>query len=250
MSLDRSNHLTQEGVPAIEAEHVSLRYDQDLVVDDVSFQLATGTLTALIGPNGAGKSTLFKGLLGLHPLTQGRVQFHGQPLDEVRRQIAYLPQKSEVNWDFPLTVFELALMGRYPHLGWFKRPHKRDRELALGALEKVEMQDFARRQIQELSGGQKQRAFLARALAQAADYYFLDEAFQGIDARSADILWSILASLRAQGKTILIVHHDLKTIDERFDHVVMIKRHLLAAGSPREVLSPENLERAYPGVRA
>ncbi|MDO5738135.1 MAG: metal ABC transporter ATP-binding protein [Eubacteriales bacterium] len=244
------NNLNLSGnVPAIEAKHVSMRYDLDLVVTDISFALPKGSLTALIGPNGAGKSTLFKGLLGLHPLVQGEVLFNGQRISEVRRQIAYLPQKSEVNWEFPLTVGDLALMGRYPHLGWLRRPGKKDRKMAKEALAMVEMESFAKRQISELSGGQKQRAFLARALAQKADFYFLDEAFQGIDIRSSEILWKILAELKASDKTIVMVHHDLTAIDERFDHAVLIKKELIAAGSPDEVLSDANLDVAYRGFR-
>ncbi len=230
---------------ALNVDNVSMLYHETPVVDKVSFAVEAGTMAALVGPNGAGKSTLLKGILGLHPLAAGEVTFQGKPLDAWRRRIAYMPQHSDVNWDFPLTVGGLALMGRYPHLSWIKRPGKKDKEIAHRALELVEMTDFKDRQIAQLSGGQKQRAFLARALAQEADYYFLDEAFAGIDQRSAELLWCILYRLKQQGKTILVVHHDLKTVKERFDQVILLHRELVAEGTPEEALRDKNLVAAY-----
>ncbi|MDO5733907.1 MAG: metal ABC transporter ATP-binding protein [Eubacteriales bacterium] len=249
MNARLSNNLSDKKA-AITVNNVTMRYQEAPVVQDLSFNVEPGTMVALVGPNGAGKSTLFKGMLGLHPLVSGEVLFNGEPLNNVRRQIAYLPQKSEVNWDFPLTVGELAVMGRYPRLSWFKRPRKQDKEIAAKALEMVEMTEFKHRQISELSGGQKQRAFLARALAQEADYYFLDEAFQGIDVRSSEILWEILEDLRAAGKAIVIVHHDLEAVDQRFDQAVLLHRKLIAAGDPATTLTKENLNTAYGGPQS
>lgn len=232
-------------LPAIHADDLSMAYREKPVLRDIDFDIPQGGMTAIIGPNGAGKSTLLKGLLELEPLISGHVLFYGEKLDEVRRKIAYVPQKSSVNWNFPTTVYDVIMMGRYPHLGLVRRPGKKDREPVEKALAGMELEELRDRQIEELSGGQKQRVFLARAMAQEAELYLLDEPLQGVDVKSEKLLVRKLKSLAAEGRTVVAVHHDLSTAEAYFDRVLLLNRRVLAFGSAHEVLTAENLRRAY-----
>ncbi|MCB1113389.1 MAG: metal ABC transporter ATP-binding protein [Chlamydiia bacterium] len=226
-------------------EQLTVNYDKTPVLWDISFEVPQGQLVAIIGPNGAGKSTLIKAVLGLVEPLSGKVTFDGQKLLDVQKKIAYIPQKETIDWDFPLTVEDLVLMGRYGRLGIFKRPRAADKEAALASLEKVGMLPFKDRQINQLSGGQKQRVFLARAIAQDADYYFLDEPFSGIDHTSEKVIMGLLKELVAKGKTIFVVHHDLPDIEAHFDWVIMLNLRLSASGPVKEVYNADNLELTY-----
>jgi manganese/zinc/iron transport system ATP- binding protein len=188
-----------------------------------------------------------KAALGLVPLAGGSVRLFGRPLAEVRRRIGYVPQRETVDWDFPVNVMDVVLMGTYGRLGWFRRPGAREREAARAALDRVGLADLADRQIGRLSGGQQQRVFLARALAQDADLYFLDEPLAGVDARSQEQIFRVLADLRRSGRLVIVVHHDLRTAADWFDGVALVDMRLVAAGPVGEVLTPENLRRTYAG---
>lgn len=232
-------------IPAVRVEDLTITYLDTPVVWDVDFAIKSGKLTAIVGPNGAGKTTLLKGILGLIRPLSGHVEIFGQPLDKVKKRIGYVPQKSAVHWDFPTTALDVVLMGRYPHLGWVKRPGKEDREIARRALDTLGMSEFADRQISELSGGQKQRVFLARAIAQEADLYFLDEPFQGVDVKTEKIIVKQLDRLSEQGKTIVAVHHDLHTAPRYFDEVILLNKRLIAQGPVDDVLRDDILKKAY-----
>lgn len=230
---------------AIEIQNIHVSYNGKKVVEDVSFSFDTGKLIGIVGPNGAGKSTLMKAILGLIPRDYGNVSFHGKPINQVRKEIAYLPQRSSIDWDFPILVRDAVLTGTYPNLGLFKRPRKKEKEFAAECLKKVGMEDFSNRQIGELSGGQQQRVFLARALAQKADLFFLDEPFVGIDVASEKVIIDILKNLRDEGKTIFVVHHDLSKVESYFDDLILLNKELFAAGSVKNVYQPENMNKCY-----
>lgn len=231
--------------PIVQVEDLSMAYDSHPVLLDIDLEIEANTRTAIVGPNGAGKSTLLKGMLGLQPLLTGYVRVMGKPYREVYRDIAYIPQKGNVLWEFPATVFDVALMGRYARLGWLRRPRRRDREKAHDALEQVGMDEFRDRQISELSGGQRQRVFLARALAQDAKLYFMDEPLQGVDMVTEKIIMDLMRRFQDEGKTIIAVHHDLNTVGDYFDHVIMINRRVLAAGPVDTVFTARNIRRTY-----
>ncbi len=207
--------------------------------------MPAGNIVGIIGPNGAGKSTFLKTCLGLLKPISGSVLFFGHPLAAMRQRVAYVPQRESVDWDFPITVHELVLMGRYGKLGLFRRPRKADLEAADSYLEMVGMEQFGSRQISQLSGGQQQRAFIARALMQEADIYFLDEPFSGIDIASETVLMEILRKLRSAGKTLFVVHHDLTTVEEYFDWLIVLNMRLVACGKVDEVFTSETLHGAY-----
>lgn len=231
---------------AIEVQQLSVHYDRAAILWDISFSASKGSLLGIIGPNGAGKSTLIKALVGLVRPASGRIHFGGRDLDaNLRRQIAYVPQRSAVDWDFPISVFDLALMGRYRQRGMLRWLTKEDRLLAQGALQKVGLWDLRDRQIGQLSGGQQQRAFLARALVQGAELYFLDEPFAGVDMATESELIKILRALRDEGKTLLCVHHDLLTVRQIFDTVLVLNTSLIACGPVAQVLQRETLAKAY-----
>jgi manganese/zinc/iron transport system ATP- binding protein len=232
---------------AIEASDVTVAYGDRPVLWDVDLNVPSGTLMAIVGPNGAGKTTLIKAILGLIPVAAGQVLIHGRPYREVRRLVGYVPQRGSVDWDFPTSVLDVVTMGRYGQLGWFRRPGRRDRELALEALDKVGMREYADRQISQLSGGQQQRTFLARALVQDAEVYFMDEPFQGVDATTERAIVGLLKELRAAGKTVVAVHHDLQTVPEYFDWVTLLNVRRIASGPVDEVFTEENLRLAYGG---
>lgn len=232
---------------AVEASDLTVAYHEKPVLWDVDLVVPHGVLMAIVGPNGAGKSTLLKAILGLVPIAAGRVLIFGRPLAETRHLVAYMPQRESVDWQFPTTVLDVVVMGLYGRLGWFRRPGKQERAVAWAALDKVGMTAFAHRQISQLSGGQQQRVFLARALVQDAQVYLMDEPFQGVDATTERATITLLQELRAQGKTVLVVHHDLQTVPEYFDWVTLINVRRIACGPVAEVFTEQNLRRAYGG---
>jgi len=233
--------------PCVEVHDVTVAYHRKPVLWDVDVLLPSARLIAIVGPNGAGKSTLLKAILGLVPTASGRIEVFGKKLKQVRSRIGYVPQRETVDWDFPVSALDVVLMGRYGRLGWIKRPGRHDREVAMHSLSKVAMADFAHRQISQLSGGQQQRVFLARALAQEADLYFMDEPFAGVDAATERAIVEVLRELRSAGKTVVAVHHDLQTVADYFDHVVMLNMRLVAAGPIETTFTPRNLQNTYGG---
>ena len=233
--------------PLLEFHDVTVAYGRRPVLWNVDLAIEEPCLFGVIGPNGAGKSTLLKAALGLVPVVGGTVRFEGRPLAAVRRRVGYVPQRETVDWDFPVSVMDVVLMGTYAELGWFRRPGPRQRARARESLDRVGLADVADRQIGRLSGGQQQRVFLARALAQDARIYLLDEPLAGVDARSQEQIFSVLAALRAEGRLVVVVHHDLRTAAEWFDRVALVDMRLVAAGPTATVLTPENLRRTYAG---
>lgn len=229
----------------IEVEDMTVAYNVKPVLWDIDLKIPKGVLMAIIGPNGAGKSTLIKAMLDLIKPVSGNVSFNGKSYKEERKHIGYVPQSESVDWDFPASVLDVVLMGRYGKLGWFKRPKEEDRKKSLEALEKVGMGEFVDRQISELSGGQQQRVFLARALVQEADIYFMDEPFKGVDAKTEVAIMNILKDLKNQGKTVIVVHHDLQTVEHYFDWVTLLNTQLIVSGPVKEVYTEENLNKAY-----
>jgi manganese transport system ATP-binding protein len=230
---------------ALNVSNLWVSFQGKHVVQNVSFRLGKGQMLGIIGPNGAGKSTLLKAVLGLLPINKGRVRIFDSPIKNVRKSIAYVPQRNEIDWNFPITVLDVVLMGTYPSLGWMKKTNKKHREWALHRLTKVGMEDYTDQQIGELSGGQQQRVFLARALAQEAEIFFLDEPFVGIDVTSEGMIVEILKELCSQGKTIAIVHHDLSKAEAYFDDLLLLNKHLIRYGNVLEVLDPAVLSKAY-----
>jgi manganese/zinc/iron transport system ATP- binding protein len=239
--------VSERAKAAIEVHDLTVAYREKPVLWDVDWEVPSGVLAAVVGPNGAGKSTLIRSILGLVRSAAGQVLIYGHPAREQRRITAYVPQRGSVDWDFPTDVLDVVMMGRYGALGWLKRPGKREREQAMHALEQVGMQDFSTRQISQLSGGQQQRVFLARALVQEARVYFMDEPFQGVDAKTERAIVSVLQGLRAAGQTVVVVHHDLETVPEYFDEVLLLNVRRIAAGPVSEVYTEENLRRTYGG---
>jgi manganese/zinc/iron transport system ATP- binding protein len=217
------------------------------VLWDVDLTLPEGRLVAIIGPNGAGKSTLIKATLDLVPRAAGSVEFFGRPYNQQRRLVGYVPQRGSVDWDFPTNALDVVMMGTYGKLGWLRRPGKSEREWAQHCLEQVGMADFAQRQISQLSGGQQQRVFLARALAQDARLYLMDEPFVGVDALTERAIVDLLQQLRSAGKTVICVHHDLDSAPDYFDWLVLLNVRLIASGPFAETFTPENLQRTYGG---
>ena len=240
-----SSPPTVSHLPAVRVHDLTVAYREKPVLWDIDLVIPNGVLMGVVGPNGAGKTTLVKAMLGLVTPVSGRVLIHGQPYQANKRSVAYVPQRGSVDWDFPTTAFDVVLMGTYGRLGWFRRPGEREREAARDALAKVGMADLARRQIRELSGGQQQRVFLARALVQEAPVTFMDEPFQGVDAVTEAAIIDILRELRANGRTVLVVHHDLSTVADYFDWVTLLNVRKVAAGPTAEVFTPENLRAAY-----
>ncbi|MCS7016552.1 MAG: metal ABC transporter ATP-binding protein [Gemmatales bacterium] len=234
--------------PAILDVHdVTVAYGRQPVLWDVDWTLREPALVAIVGPNGAGKSTFLKAILGLVPLLTGHIRIFGEPVQRVRRRLAFVPQRESVDWDFPATVFDVVLMGTYGRLGWFRRPGRAERDLAQQCLERLGLGGLEKRQIGELSGGQQQRVFLARALAQQADLYLMDEPLAGVDAATERIVWELLRELRDQGRTLLVVHHDLRTVPDQFEQVVLLNTRIIASGPTHEVFTPENLSKTYGG---
>lgn len=214
----------------LHVEDVTMAYRESAVLWDIDLDVPTGVRCAIVGPNGAGKSTLLKGVLGLEKPVAGYVRLWGKTIDEVRERIAYVPQRGAVNWDFPTTVFDVVLMGRYVHLGLMRRPGRKDREKARAALAEMQLEKLAERQISELSGGQKQRVFIARALAQESDLYIMDEPLAGVDETTERIVMDKFVALQKARKTVIAVHHDLSTLDMYFDYLVVLNRTIKASG--------------------
>jgi manganese/zinc/iron transport system ATP- binding protein len=235
------------GANAIEVTDLTIAYKDKPVLWDVDMSVPSGTLMAIVGPNGAGKTTLIKSILGLVKPAAGQVLVHGKSFAEQRHLVGYVPQRGSVDWDFPTSVLDVVMMGRYGTLGWFKRPGAAEHAAALDALDKVGMKPYAERQISQLSGGQQQRVFLARALVQDAQLYFMDEPFQGVDATTERAIVALLQELRKAGKTVVVVHHDLQTVPEYFDWVTMLNVRCIVSGPVSEVFTEQNLRKAYGG---
>jgi len=230
---------------AIKIFDLTVSYDLKPVLWDIDLEIPLGALVAVVGPNGAGKSTLIQAILGLVKRVSGEVSFLGKPYQSVQKRIAYVPQRGSVDWDFPTTVEDVVLMGRYGHIGWIKRPTKKDREKVVDALKKVDMLEFKHRQISELSGGQQQRVFLARALVQEADIYLMDEPFVGVDAKTEKAIVLLLKELKDENKTVVVVHHDLQTVKAYFDYVTLLNRKVIAFGRVEDVFTDELVKKTY-----
>lgn len=240
-------HELHEPHLAVHVEDLTVSYHSKPVLWDIDFDIPPGVMAAIVGPNGAGKSTLIKTILDLVPATAGHVTIFGLPYKQQRKKVGYVPQRSSVDWDFPTTAIDVVTMGLYGQIGWFSRITKSHKAKALDALTRVGMQDFANRQISQLSGGQQQRVFLARALVQDADIYFLDEPMAGVDATTERVIVKILHGLRDKGKTVVVVHHDLQTVRDYFDYMLFVNVRIIAQGPVSEIYTAENLRKAYGG---
>src|SRR5690554_606442 len=237
--------MTDESKYALNVHDLTVAYDFKPVLWDIHLEVPEGILMAIVGPNGAGKSTLIKAILGIQKSIAGTVEVFGKPYQTMRKKVAYVPQKGTVDWDFPTTAFDVVLMGTYGSLGWIRRPGRKEKKIALEALEKVDMLPFKNRQISQLSGGQQQRIFLARALAQNASIYFMDEPFQGVDATTEKAIINIMKELREDGKTLIVVHHDLQTVPEYFDWVTFLNVKKIATGPVKDIFNNQNLTKTY-----
>ncbi len=233
--------------PALEIHDLTVAFDRKPVLWNVDLTIPQGKLVGIIGPNGAGKSTLIKAVMGILPLSSGYVKLFDQDIDDVRSKISYVPQRESVDWDFPASVLDVVLMGRYARLGLFKRPRKADRDIAMDCLRKVGMEAFATRQISQLSGGQQQRTFLARALAQQADIYFMDEPFSGVDAATEKTIINLLRQMTQTDKTVMVVHHDLHSVAQYFDWVILLNTRLIAYGPTKTTFTQKNVHETYGG---
>jgi len=234
-------------MPILDVHDVTVAYHRKLALWNVDWTLDEPQLVGVVGPNGAGKSTLIKAILGLVPIVSGSVRIFGRPLREERLRVGYVPQRESVDWDFPVNVLDVVLMGTYGRLGWFRRPGRAEKDWALECLDMVGLHDLQSRQIGQLSGGQQQRTFLARALAQQADLYLMDEPFASVDAATESAVLSILRKLRDQGKTVVVVHHDLRTVPNYFDHVLLLNVRLIASGPTATAFTDSNLHKTFGG---
>ena len=233
--------------PAIDVKNLTVSYGPVPALLDISLKIDAGQLVGIIGPNGSGKSTLIKSLLGFVKADFGEVHLFGEDVEKAKGRVAYVPQRGSVDWDFPITVREVALMGRYGKQPWWSEMSAEDHDIADYALEQVRMADLRDRQIGQLSGGQQQRVFMARAIAQGGDILLLDEPFAGVDAATERAILDVLESTREAGRTLVVVHHDLATAAEYFDALVLLKQRLFAYGAPEHVLHPELLSEVYEG---
>lgn len=232
---------------AVSVEHLTVSYQTKPVLVDVSFDVPRGTVVGILGPNGAGKSTVIKSIMGFVPRDFGTVRIFGENVEHGRGRVAYVPQRGQIDWNFPVTVWDVVLMGRYGHIRWWQGIGATDRAVARRALADVRMSDFGSRQIGQLSGGQQQRVFMARALAQESEILLLDEPFAGVDAATERAIAGLLAEAREGGRTVIVVHHDLETAAEFFDRVVILNRRLYAYGEPKDVLQERLLAEVYGG---
>ncbi|MEM8873762.1 MAG: ABC transporter ATP-binding protein [Planctomycetota bacterium] len=232
---------------ALSIHDMTVAYDRKPVLWDVDLDVPDGKLIGIVGPNGAGKSTLIKAAIDLVPRASGKVRIFGQPYAKVRKRVAYVPQRESVDWDFPVSALDVVTMGRYGRIGWVIPVTRKHRAAAREALDRVGIADLADRQISQLSGGQQQRTFLARALVQEADLYLMDEPFAAVDAATERAIVAILQDLRAAGKTVLVVHHDLQTVQQYFDHVILMNMRIVAHGPVDETFTNENLQKTYGG---
>lgn len=244
--IDQMNSPIVSSLP-LSVRDVTVAYHRKPVLLNVTLDIPAGALVGLVGPNGAGKSTLLKAVVDMVPRISGQVMIFGQPYPYSRGRLAYVPQRESVDWDFPATALDVVLMGTYGRLGWFRRVGRTEREQALAALAQMEIDHLAKRQISQLSGGQQQRTFLARALVQQADLYLMDEPFAAVDAATEKAIVQLMRGLQKQGKTIIVVHHDLHTVPEYFDHLVLLNQVLVAAGPMEQVFTKDNLQRTYGG---
>ena len=242
--VDRPEHSS--GSP-LSIHATTVAYDRKPVLWNVDYDAPAGRLIAIVGPNGAGKSTLIKACLDIVPRASGVVEYWGRPLSVHRQRVGYVPQRESVDWEFPVSALDVALMGRYRRIGWCRPIGRRHRDAARACLDRVGLSGLERRQIGELSGGQQQRVFLARALAQEADLYFMDEPFAGVDAATERAIVDVLRELRDAGRTVIVVHHDLQTVPEYFDDVVLLNMRIVASGAVSDVFTPENLQKTYGG---
>jgi len=243
----RINGSEHDAACPVSIHDMTVAYQRKPVLWDVDYAAPDGALIGIVGPNGAGKSTLIKACLDLMPRASGSVRFYGATYKRQRRLVGYVPQRESVDWDFPASALDVVTMGRYGLIPWCVPPRKRDKEAAMRCLEQVGLADFATRQISKLSGGQQQRVFLARALAQDARIYFMDEPFAGVDASTELAIVTLLRDLNAAGKTVLVVHHDLQTVREYFSHVLLLNMRVVAAGPTDEVYTEDNLQKTYGG---
>ncbi|RMF38016.1 MAG: metal ABC transporter ATP-binding protein [Planctomycetota bacterium] len=241
------NATPTDSPPPLSIRDLTVAYNRKPVLWNISLEIPAGTLAGLVGPNGAGKSTLLKAVVDMVPRISGEIRVFGRPYRQVRKRVAYVPQRESVDWDFPATVLDVVLMGTYGELGWFRRVGQSQRQRAMDALRQMEIEHLAHRQISQLSGGQQQRTFLARALVQQADLYLMDEPFAAVDAATEAAIVRLMDALRSQGKTIIVVHHDLQTVPEYFQFVVLLNLRLVAAGPAEEVFTKENLQKTYGG---
>ncbi len=226
---------------------LTVAYQRKPVLWEINIDLPHGSLVGLVGPNGAGKSTLLKAIMGMVPSVTGTIQIFGEPFKVQRQKVAYVPQRESVDWDFPATVLDVVLMGTYGRLGWCRPVGSRQRDLAREALRQVGIESLSDRQISQLSGGQQQRTFLARALVQEADLYLMDEPFAAVDAATERAIVDVLRNLQSQGKTAVVVHHDLHTVPEYFDHLVLLNVLAVASGPMATTFTKDNLQRTYGG---
>lgn len=238
---------TFEDPPALAVRDLTVAYRNEPVLWDIDLTVPRGTLMAVVGPNGAGKTTFIQALIDLVDPAAGQVRFFGEPYDAARSRVGYVPQRGSVDWDFPTNALDVVMMGRYGRLGWFQRPGEEERRLARQALDRVGMLEYADRQIRQLSGGQQQRVFLARALVQDADFYLMDEPLQGVDATTERAIIDILRELQSRGCTLLVVHHDLQTVPEYFDHVMLLNVRRIASGPIESTFTDDNLRETYGG---
>ena len=241
------SHPVRDDSAVLSIDDLTVAYNSKPAIWDVDLDVPPGVLMAIVGPNGAGKSTLIKAALGLIPRAAGSVRFFGEPYERVRDRVGYVPQRGSVDWDFPTSVLDVVTMGLYGHVGWIRRTGRRERDLAMDALAQVGLVDFSSRQISQLSGGQQQRTFLARALVQDADLYFMDEPFAAVDAVTERAIIAILHELRSRGKTVVVVHHDLQTVADYFDWVALLNVSIIASGPIDTTFTQELIERTYGG---
>lgn len=241
-------NLLPASAPVLIVDHLTAGYaGSRQAIQDVTFQVFGGERVAVIGPNGAGKSTLFKSIAGLIPFSAGSVSIHGQNCETSHNIVGYVPQNNEIDWNFPVTVSDVVMMGRARRIGWLRLPSRHDRDIVLHSLQEVGLEAFAQRQIGELSGGQRRRVFIARALAQEADVLLLDEPFNGVDTSAEDEIVETLEKLSAQNVTMLVATHDMEMARSRFDKMLILKQRVLGYGTPEEVFRPELLKQAYGG---
>ncbi len=239
--------MPEASPPAIQISDLTVAYHRKPVLWEISLEIPRGALVGLVGPNGAGKSTLIKGMMDLVPRVHGEILLDGKPMGNQQARVAYVPQRESVDWDFPASVLDVVLMGMYREIGWFRPVGKSHRQRAQEALEKVGIGELAGRQISQLSGGQQQRTFLARALVQKADVYLMDEPFAAVDAATEQSIIEVLRILQKSQKTILVVHHDLHTVPEYFDYLILLNVRAVAWGPMETTFTPENLRRTYGG---
>lgn len=229
----------------LEVCDLAVGYRNHRAIDDVSFCLQPGTISGLFGPNGAGKSTLLKGILGLLPVLQGSILYNSLPLKQNLNKVAYVPQRNKIDWDYPVIVESVVMMGRIPTTGWFRKPSRHSQRIVASALTRVGMSDVAKYPIGELSGGQQQRVFLARAIAQEADLFFFDEPFNNVDYQTEDIIFDVFQELKQQDKTLLVISHDLGETITNYDHLLLLNQKLIASGDRRDVLTNQNIQQTY-----